>query len=174
VRRRAGGTGACQGQRRERDWAAGYGSAAGAGGAGPGGSRAPERARRVRMACTGRSVGSSSPRQSGPPGCHATARCARRRRAARKGSRCSRMTAWGTECSVSRADTCDGDTPRPGVARAASGGNAQRWIHDVRTRASPGQVAQWIRETKVACADARTTPARGSAALSLLRVCSAP
>jgi len=30
----AGGTGACRGQCRERDWAAGYGSAAGAGGAG--------------------------------------------------------------------------------------------------------------------------------------------
>jgi hypothetical protein len=39
-----GGTGACQGQHREKDWAAGYGSAAGAGG-GPGGagSGAPPR-----------------------------------------------------------------------------------------------------------------------------------
>ena len=50
----AGGTGACQGQRRERDWAAGDGRAAEAGWAGPGGAGAPKRARSVRMACTAR------------------------------------------------------------------------------------------------------------------------
>ncbi len=36
------------------------------------------------------------------------------------------------------ADTCDGDAPRLGVARAASGGSAQKWIHGVSAEGLAG------------------------------------